>query len=63
MSGDTFERVTVGALFVFATAVGVLCLVGVLLALLKLAAETVTAIAAAGPAGIGLTLALRRKGK
>ncbi|MEE1774547.1 hypothetical protein PUR25_00225 [Streptomyces sp. JV181] len=36
---------------------------GWLLLLAQLVADTAAAIAAAGPAGIGLTIALRRKGK
>jgi small-conductance mechanosensitive channel len=40
----------------------VLSLVGLLLLLAQLVADTAAAIAAAGPAGIGITLALR-KGK
>ncbi len=64
MTQDGFERATVGALIVFAASVGLLSLVGVLLAVLQLAADTATALAAAAPAGVGVTLAIgRRKGK
>ncbi|MEV4993186.1 hypothetical protein [Streptomyces niveus] len=57
-----FDRAVLTGLIVFATSVGVLSLVGLLLLLAQLAADTATALAAAGPAGIGLRLALR-KGK
>lgn len=59
---DGFEKASIGALIVFATSVGVLSLVGLLLLLAQLAADTATALAAAGPAGIGISLALRKKG-
>jgi hypothetical protein len=57
------EGAIVTALLVFCGAVGTLALVGVLLAVLQLAADTATAIAAAG---IGATVSIplaRRKGK
>lgn len=59
----SWERATVTALVVFAASVGCLSLVGVLLAVLQLAADTATALAAAAPAGVGLTIAIGRKGK
>ncbi|MFC8894452.1 MULTISPECIES: hypothetical protein [Streptomyces] len=60
---DGFERAAVTGLLVFATSVGVLSVVGLLLLLAQLVADTAAAIAAAGPAGIGLTIALRKGGK
>jgi hypothetical protein len=58
------ERALIAAMVTFATAVGGLALVGMVLALLQLAADTAGAIAAAG---IGVTvsipLARARKGK
>ncbi len=61
---ESVERATVGALVVFAASVGCLSLVGVLLAVLQLAADTAQALAAAAPAGVGVSLAIgRRKGK
>lgn len=54
------DRAIVAALVVFCAAAGTLALVGVLLSLLDLAARTATAVAAAGPAGITITIALRR---
>ena len=63
MTQETWDRVLIGGLIAFAVSAGLLGLVGVLLAVLKLAAETAAAIGAAAPAGIGLTIALRRKGK
>lgn len=59
----TVERALVAAMVTFATAVGGLALVGMVLALLQLAAETAGAIAAAGiGASVSIPLA-RRKGK
>jgi len=60
---DGFERALTGGLLIFCASVGVLSVAGLVLILLQLAAETAAALAAAGPAGIGITLALRRKGK
>ncbi|MEU2476088.1 hypothetical protein ABZ601_34165 [Streptomyces sp. NPDC012842] len=60
---DGFERAAVTGLVVFTASVGVLSLVGLLLLLAQLVADTAAAIAAAGPAGIGLTIALRKGGK
>jgi hypothetical protein len=57
------ETAIVTALLTFAAACGTFALVGVLLAVLQLAADTATAIAAAG---IGATVSIplaRRKGK
>lgn len=59
----SLETALVTGLLVFAGAVGMLALVGVLLAVLQLAADTAAALGAAAPAGVGVTLALRRKGK
>ncbi|MEU5840155.1 hypothetical protein ABZ820_41850 [Streptomyces diacarni] len=59
---DSFERGVVGGLLVFAAGVGLLATVGVLLVLAEQAARTAHALAAAGPAGLGVTVALRRKG-
>jgi hypothetical protein len=63
MTQNGFERATIGALIAFATSVGCLALVGVILAVLQLAADTAAALAAAAPAGVGVSLAIRRKGK
>ncbi|MEE1774588.1 hypothetical protein PUR25_00480 [Streptomyces sp. JV181] len=60
---DDVDRALITGLFVFSASVGVLSVVGLLLLLAQLVADTAAAIAAAGPAGIGLTIALRRKGK
>lgn len=55
------ERAIVAALVLFASACGTLALVGVVLALLQLAADTAGAIAAAGiGAGVSIPLARRR---
>ncbi|MFI1856226.1 hypothetical protein [Streptomyces sp. NPDC020480] len=62
MSHDSFERTLVGGLLVFAASVGLLSTVGLLLVIGEQAAKTAAAIGAAGPAGIGITLSLR-KGK
>ncbi|MFD6273845.1 MULTISPECIES: hypothetical protein [Actinomycetes] len=62
MTQDGFDRAVVGGLVAFAASVGVLATVGLLLLLAQLVAQTVAAVAAAGPVGIGLSLALR-KGK
>lgn len=62
MTQETFDRSVTGALIAFAVSVGCLSLVGVLLAVLQLAADTAQALAAAAPAGVGLTIAIRRKG-
>ena len=59
---DGVDRALITGLFVFSASVGVLSVVGLLLLLAQLVADTAAAIAAAGPAGIGLTIALR-KGK
>lgn len=59
----SLESALVTGLLVFAGACGTFALVGVLLAVLQLAADTATAIAAAG---IGATVSIplaRRKGK
>jgi hypothetical protein len=57
------QTAVIAALVTFAVACGLFALAGVLLALLKLAADTATAIAAAGiGASISIPLA-RRKGK
>lgn len=63
MTQETFDRAVLGGLITFAASVGCLALVGVLLAVLQLAAQTATAVAAAAPAGVGVTIAIRRKGK
>lgn len=64
MTQETFDRAVIGALVTFAVSVGCLSLVGVLLAVLQLAADTAQALAAAAPAGVGVSLAIgRRKGK
>ncbi|MGW0545404.1 hypothetical protein ACWD0D_34695 [Streptomyces griseoincarnatus] len=60
---DSFDRAAVTGLLAFAASVGLFSLAGLLLLVLQLAAETAQAVAAAAPAGIGLTIALRRKGK
>ncbi|MFB6984242.1 hypothetical protein [Streptomyces scopuliridis] len=60
---DQFEGVALTGLLVFAASVGLLTLAGIVLALMQLAADTATAVAAATPAGVGVTIALRRKGK
>ncbi|MFJ9096880.1 hypothetical protein ACIRIR_35985 [Streptomyces globisporus] len=57
------DRALIASLAVFAMSVGLFTLAGLLLLVLQLAAETAQAVAAAAPAGIGLTIALRRKGK
>lgn len=63
MTQETFDRAVIGALVTFAVSVGCLSLVGVLLAVLQLlAADTAQALAAAAPAGVGLTIAISRKG-
>ncbi|MFE9335104.1 hypothetical protein [Streptomyces sp. NPDC006925] len=62
MSPETWERATIGGLVVFAASMGLLATVGMLLILAEQAAKTAHALAAAGPAGIGVTVALRRKG-
>jgi hypothetical protein len=59
---DDVDRGLVTGLVVFTASVGVLSLVGLLLLLAQLVADTAAAIVAAGPAGIGISLALR-KGK
>jgi len=63
MSQDEFDRTAMTGLLVFAASVGVLTLAGLVLALMQLAATTATAVAAAGPAGIGITVSLRKGGK
>ncbi|MET9929402.1 MULTISPECIES: hypothetical protein [Streptomyces] len=63
MSQDTVDRALITGLAAFAASVGLLSLAGLLLLLVQLAAETAQAVAAAAPVGIGLTIALRRKGK
>ncbi|MEV5322432.1 hypothetical protein AB0K92_33190 [Streptomyces sp. NPDC052687] len=63
MTQQAFERAVTGALVTFAVSVGCLGLLGMLLAVLRLAADTATAVAAAAPAGVGVSLAIRRKGK
>ncbi|MGO4417244.1 hypothetical protein AB4Z54_00310 [Streptomyces sp. MCAF7] len=65
MTQDSFERATVGGLIAFAASVGLLGLVGMVLALMQLAAETAQVLKAAGPAGlgIGITISLRKGGK
>lgn len=63
MSQDEFDRAAMTGLLVFAASVGVLTLAGLVLALTQLAATTATTIATAGPAGIGVTIALRKGGK
>lgn len=63
MTQDSFERVTVGGLIAFAAAVGLLSTIGLLLILAEQAAHTAAAISAAGPAGIGITISLRKGGK
>jgi heme A synthase len=60
MSQDEFERGALTGLLVFAAAVGTFALVGVLLVLMQLAAETAAALAAAAPAGLGISLATIR---
>ena len=60
---DDVDRALITGLFVFSASVGVLSVVGLLLLLAQLVADTAAAIAAAGPAGIGLTIALRKGGK
>lgn len=56
------ERAIVTALVVFATACGTLALVGVVLSLLQLAADTASVIAAAGiGATVSIPLTLRRE--
>ncbi|MFE2210322.1 hypothetical protein [Streptomyces rubiginosohelvolus] len=60
---DGVDRALIGSLAIFAASVGLFTLAGLLLLVLQLAAETAQAVAAAAPAGIGLTIALRRKGK
>ncbi|WP_432071338.1 hypothetical protein [Streptomyces sp. AA1529] len=62
MSPETWERVTMGGLLAFAASLGLLATVGMLLILAEQAARTAHALATAGPAGIGVTVALRRKG-
>lgn len=58
------DRAIVAALVVFCASCGLLALVGVLLAVLKLAAETAGAIAAAGiGATVSIPLARRKGGK
>ncbi|WP_405822059.1 hypothetical protein OG705_19545 [Streptomyces sp. NBC_00838] len=59
---DGFDRAAMTGLLVFAASVGLLTLAGLVLALMQLAATTATALVAAGPAGIGISIALR-KGK
>jgi hypothetical protein len=63
MTQQTFERAAIGALIAFAVSVGALGLAGILLSLLQVAAEAATAVAAAVPAGIGISIAIRRGGK
>lgn len=63
MTQDGFDRAALGGLLAFTASVGLLSLAGLILLLMQLAAETAQAVAAAAPAGIGLTIALRRKGK
>ncbi|MGW3304835.1 hypothetical protein [Streptomyces rubiginosohelvolus] len=60
---DGVDRALITGLAMFAASVGLFTLAGLLLLVLQLAAETAQAVAAAAPAGIGLTIALRRKGK
>lgn len=61
---DTVDRALITGLAMFAASVGLFSLAGLLLLLVQLAAETAQAVAAAAPAGIGLTIAVRaRKGK
>jgi len=62
MTQDGFDRAAATGLLVFAASVGVLTLAGLVLMLMQLAATTATTIATAGPAGIGISIALR-KGK
>lgn len=58
------DRAIVAALVIFCAAAGTLALVGVLLAVLKLAAETAGAVAAAGiGATVSIPLARRKGGK
>lgn len=61
MSPETWDRAMFGTLLVFAGGMGVMATVGVLL-LAQQAAETAHALAVAGPGGLTLTVALRRKG-
>ena len=62
LSQETWERAAVAALLAFAGSVGAFALLALALNLAQLAANTAAAIAAAGPGGIGITLALRKKG-
>lgn len=60
----SLDRALVAALVVFAGSVGSLALVGMVLALIQLAADTAGAIAAAGiGASVSIPLARARKGK
>lgn len=54
------EKAVVLALVTFATAVGAFALVGVLLAVLDLAARTAGAIAAAGIGGVSVAIRWKR---
>lgn len=62
VSQDQFDRAAIGGLLVFTASVGVLSVVGLLLLLAQLVTETAAAVAAVAPAGVGITLAVR-KGK
>jgi hypothetical protein len=63
MTQDSFERAAVGGLLAFAASVGLLSTVGLLLVLAEQAAHTAAAIGAAAPAGVGITISLRKGGK
>lgn len=65
MTQDSFERAAVGGMLAFPVSVGLLGVVGMVLALLQLAHDTAQALTAAGPAGlgIGITISLRKGGK
>ncbi|HBF84426.1 MAG TPA: hypothetical protein DD420_32205 [Streptomyces sp.] len=62
VSQDGMDQALHVGLLIFCASVGLLSVAGLLLLLAQLAADTAQAIAAAGPAGIGITVALR-KGK
>jgi Na+/melibiose symporter-like transporter len=60
---DQFDRAAITGLTVFAASVGVLSVAGLLLLLAQLVADTAQAVAAAAPAGVGVTIAIRKGSK
>lgn len=62
LTQDGVDRSLIAGLVVFAAGVGLLTTVGLVLIVMRLAADTATALAAAAPVGVAVTVSLR-KGK